>query len=174
MSQLNYQADFNDVDTGDYTPIPPGKYQVTCVESELNQTKSGNGSYIKMVFEVMGGQYSGRKVYHNITFSNPSAKAQEIGRKQLNGYMLACNIQQVQDTAQLTGYAVIANVKIKDDPTYGKQNAISGFESASGIPLQQQPAQQPQPTAAQPPTQPTQLQAQPGYAVNSLDDDMPF
>ena len=170
MSSLNYQADFNDVDSGgDYTPIPPADYQVTCVEATLQNTKAGTGQYIKMMFEVMNGQFQGRKIFHNITFQNPSAKAQEIGRKQLNGYMLACNIQSVQDTSQLSGYAVIASVKIKDDPQYGKQNTIAGFKAIGGQ-APAQPQQQPVQQAPPPPVQ----QPNGGYDQSHLPNDPPF
>ena len=153
MSGFNYTADFTDVQS-DFEPMPVGDYQVVCVNAEKKATKAGTGEYIKMEFDVMGdsqGNFKGRKLWHNINFNNPNPKAQEIGRQQLNGYMLACNLQGVTDTAQLQGYAVIASVKIKRDEQYGDGNEIKAFKAIGQAPT---PINTPHPDISQPPTPP--------------------
>ena len=43
-------------------PIPDGKYISHIIESDLQPLKSGNGEALKLVFEVLDGEFKGRKV----------------------------------------------------------------------------------------------------------------
>ena len=64
-----------------YDPIPEGEYTLKAVEAEEKTTSKGDGSYIKVKFEVVKGDYSGRLLWQNFNHNNPSEKAQSIGRR---------------------------------------------------------------------------------------------
>ena len=45
--------------------LPNGYYTVVVESLELRNTKSGNGQYFSGAFEVVGGDYAGRKLFTN-------------------------------------------------------------------------------------------------------------
>ena len=47
----------------DFEPIPAGKYLAVITGSEMKATKSGNGSFLELVFEVAEGEFKGRKLW---------------------------------------------------------------------------------------------------------------
>ena len=128
---------------GDYSPIPPGKYTATIVESELLNNKQGTGTYIKLKFQIMGGEYDNRFVWNNITYQHQNNQAQEIGHKELNTLRMACKLEAIQDTIELHGIAHVIEVKIEESNGYSPQNVVKNYydlDGASGV------AQAPAPT----------------------------
>lgn len=114
-------------------PIPAGTYTAIIVDSDVKQTKSGSGSYLKLTFEVMDGQFKNRKVFENLNIQNSSAQTQQIAQGHLSAICHATGVMQLQDSAQLhhKPLKIIVTVEpAKGD--YGPQNRIKGYESASG------------------------------------------
>jgi hypothetical protein len=68
----------------DYSPVPDGWYDARIMGAEIKVTKAGNGRYIAIRYDIIGGDYSGRVIFGNITINNKSAAAEGIGRKQLS------------------------------------------------------------------------------------------
>ena len=62
MSTINFNANEVEPSTG-YDPIPAGKYQAVITESEMKPTKTGNGQYLQLEFEIIEGEYKNRKVW---------------------------------------------------------------------------------------------------------------
>ena len=54
MSTINFNANEVEPSTG-YDPIPAGKYQAVITESEMKPTKTGNGQYLQLEFEIIEG-----------------------------------------------------------------------------------------------------------------------
>jgi len=128
---------------GDFTPLPNGKYTVCVVESELKDNKAGTGNYIQLKLEVMDGKFKGRWInFVNITFTHTNSQAQEIGRKGLNTLMKACGIQSIQDTKQLHGIAVSAEVIIKQSEGYAPNNEVKNYYPLQGSAQGTAPAQE--------------------------------
>src|SRR5262249_38345612 len=62
----------------DLKPIPPGWYQAQITETSVQTAQNGNGTYLLAVFEILGSEYKGRRVYQNITLQNVNQQAVEI------------------------------------------------------------------------------------------------
>ena len=62
MSTINFNANEVEPSTG-YDPIPAGKYQAVITESEMKPTRTGNGQYLQLEFEIIEGEYKNRKVW---------------------------------------------------------------------------------------------------------------
>jgi len=73
----------------EFQPIPAGDYLCRLNKFEEKSTKKGDGTLISAGFEVVAGENKGRLVFHNFLVEHPSAKAQEIGNKQLDEYLQA-------------------------------------------------------------------------------------
>lgn len=118
-----------------YEPLPRGEYEVWATAAELKHTKAGTGQYIKLRFDVLEGQYTGRALFLNLNIKNPSEKAQEIGLGQLSALCKAMGMAGiVDDTSELLNKRVIAHVKIDDIGWNGDpENKITHFTPAAGV-----------------------------------------
>ena len=130
MASLNYTAT-EETMNGEFKPVPPATYLATITQSEMKKTKAGNGDIIKLTFEIMDGEYKGRLFFNNINFNNPSSDCQNIGRKELNTIMKACELYELQDTSQLHGTAMMVDVVIEESVGYKPQNVPKNYASAS-------------------------------------------
>ena len=67
-----------------FEPVPAGKYLAAIVESEMKPTKSGNGHFLELTFEVGEGPYKGRKLWARLNLDNPNPQAVQIARGELS------------------------------------------------------------------------------------------
>lgn len=143
--------------TGNFEPLPSGWYDVAITGAELKSTKDGNGSYIKVRYDVTGPTHQGRVVFGNLNIQNASAKAEEIGRQQLGEIMRAIGLSRVQDTDQLIGGNLSIKLEVKPaDGQYSAGNEVRGFRALSG-------GTAPKPQAAAP-SAPASTRAAPPWA----------
>lgn len=111
-----------------YDPIPDGEYTLKALDAEEKATAAGTGSYIKVKFEVVKGEYAGRLLWQNFNINNPSEKAQRIGRQQLVAWATACGKPEADDTDKLLEKPFRAAVGIeKGTGGYSDSNRIKAF-----------------------------------------------
>lgn len=136
MTFLTTEFNINTLPKSDrsFPPLPAGWYSATISQSELKDTKSGTGQYIKLRYDITGPTHQGRVVFGNLNIKNPSPKAEEIGRQQLGDIMRAIGLAKVIDTDQLIGGELVIKLEVKQDDIYGAGNEVKGFKSASGSP----------------------------------------
>ena len=145
-------------------PFPEADYEVSA--NEIEEKQSANGSYLRVVFEVMEGDHAGRKIYQNITFKNTSEKAQEYGQRFIKGWATACNKPLAMDTDELIDIPCSAHVYIEPaEGGYAEKNQISIFNVGNVVAYQPPSVTAPAPAKAASPT-PSVAQESPA-AVNS-------
>jgi hypothetical protein len=120
---------------GGFDPIPAGDYHLVVAESELKDTKKGDGQYIWLKMSVVGPTHQGRILFANLNIRNPNPKAEDIGRQQLGSVLRAIGVASLTDTDQLIGGNMTCKVTVKNDPTYGPGNEIKGFKAVTGSPV---------------------------------------
>ena len=125
-----------------YEPLPAGWYDVTIAGAEIRNTKSGNGQYIAVRYDVLGPTHQGRVVFANLNIKNESSKAEEIGRQQLGELMRAIGLTRINDTDQLIGGNLQIKLAIRTQEGYDPSNDVRGFKSLNGGGV---PAPQPAP-----------------------------
>lgn len=114
----------------DFSPIPVGDYPAMIVDSDVKPTKSGNGHYAELVFEVTEGQYKGRKVWARLNLDNPNAKAVEIAQRELSAICHAVGKMQISDTQELHFKPMVIRVDIEESEGYAPRNAIKSYKAA--------------------------------------------
>lgn len=136
MAFLTEEFNVNELPVGNnnFEPLPAGWYCATITQSELKDTKTGNGQYIKLRYDITGPTHQGRVVFGNLNIKNPNPKAEEIGRIELGNIMRAIGLAKVTDTDQLIGGEIVIKLEVKQDEQYGAGNEVKGFKSASGSP----------------------------------------
>lgn len=143
MAAINFDASAVSPDVG-FGPIPAGQYIAQIVDSDLKTNRAGTGQYISLQFEILDGEFKGRRVFSNLTISHTNKTAEQIGQAHLSALCRAAGVMQLTDTAQLHGRPIKITVRIRKDEKYGESNEVTGFEPAAIV------AQSPAAAAAAP------------------------
>lgn len=124
----------------DNSPIPAGTYTAHVIESDVKPLNSGNGTGLKLTFEILEGPFAKRRVWSNLNVQHNNPEAQRIGQQQLSALCHATGVIRMTDTNQLHGLRVKIRVAIKKDDTYGDRNEVKGFEPISAASMMPTPA----------------------------------
>ena len=132
MAQFNFDAS-QVAPQQSVGPLPAGTYLAHIVESDVQPLKSGNGEGLKLTFEIIDGQFKGRKVYENLNIRHTSEDTQRIAQSQLSALCHAVNVIKLMDTSALHFKPVRINVTVREAVgQYKASNNIKGYEAAGG------------------------------------------
>jgi len=133
--------------------LPAGEYLAEIVESDYKQTRSGNGAYLELVFEIVDGEYKGRQLVERLNLENPNETTVKIAKGTLARILLALDLFAVADSEELHHKPMRIKVELKADKSGSMQNRISKYATyhppAPQQPAPQQQAQQPTNSLAQ-------------------------
>ena len=118
MATLNFNANEVEPNVG-IEPVPAGKYNAVIIESELKPTKSGNGQFLELTFEIIEGECKGRKVWARLNIDNPNSQAVQIARGDLSAICRAVNVMEPKDSADLHNLPLEIAVKCKRNKETG-------------------------------------------------------
>lgn len=125
-----------------FDPIPAGKYLAAIIESEMKPTKSKNGEYLEFTFQVLEGEFKGRKLWARLNLNNPNATTVKIARGELSAICRAVGVMAPNDSTELHNLPLVITVRCKKRKDTGEiTNEIKGYakrEAASGTPQQAQ------------------------------------
>lgn len=116
----------------DLSPIPVGEYVVQITDSDVKPTKSGNGHRLELTFEVMDGEYKGRKVFEGLNLDNPNPKAVEIAQRDLSAICHAVGKLQVSDSQELHYKPLVIRVDIEERDGYSPRNVVKAYKAVAG------------------------------------------
>jgi len=149
-----------------FDPIPAGQYLAMIVASEEKTSQKGF-RYVSLEFEIVDGQYQGRKLWVNLNLYHPEPEAVKFARAELAAICKAIGVLKPQDSVQLHNLPMLITVKCANRKDTGElQNRIKSYVSKSaaaqgqplqGVPPQGMPQNQP----------PAQIQGQPQSPANA-------
>jgi hypothetical protein len=150
MSNLNGFDATNVEPVPSYDPIPAGKYLAMIVDSQEKTSQKGH-TYLSLEFEVIEGEFKGRKLWTNLNLQHPDPKTVKFARSELAEVCKAVGVLKPADSVQLHNLPLVINVKVakrKDNDEL--QNRIKSYspKAAAG---QAAPAQQAPATSTTPP-----------------------
>jgi hypothetical protein len=133
MAQFNFDA--SQVAPQQATgPLPAGTYLAHITESDIRDLSSGNGKGLKLTFEIIDGQFKGRKVWENLNIQHTNEDTQRISQSQLSALCHAVNVIKLLDTAALHFKPVRINVTVREaQGQYKASNNIKGYEAAGAV-----------------------------------------
>ncbi len=133
MALLNFDASNYDPAPA-YDVLPVGEYLSTIVSSAVKSTKAGTGQYLELVFELIEGEFKGRKIWQRINFNNPNPKAEAAAKRELSTLCRALGVLNVQHSELLHNIPVIVQLQIEDGTNgYGPQNRVKTYSAANSI-----------------------------------------
>lgn len=135
MADLGGMFDANQVEpSAPMEPLPAGKYLAQIVESEMKETKSGTGKFLKLTFQILDGEHKNKKTWAQLNIINPNNQAAEIARRELSAIAHATGVLTFRDSAALHDIPIAITVKCKKREDNGEmKNEISGYEPKSAI-----------------------------------------
>lgn len=115
--------------------LPAGEYVAAVMESEQRQTKSGDGSYVRLTFEVLEGEHKGRRIWENFNLWNNSESAVQMAKERMARLMRAAGREKLTSAEQLCGVPVVIVVKVGSHyQTNEATSEIKGYKSAAKAP----------------------------------------
>jgi CO dehydrogenase/acetyl-CoA synthase delta subunit len=136
-----FNLDDVEVITKEFEPIPDGSYVMQVIEAEAKRTKAGTGTYVKATFEVLEGEFRGRRIWHNFNTQNPNPQAVQIGLQQLKTFFVAAGVKsklnfetEADIASQLEGQSAVCLVTTKHSQGYDPQNEIKTFKPYAATP----------------------------------------
>lgn len=151
LRHLNFDASQEEPNEG-FDPVPSGWYLCVVSDSEMKKTKAGTGEYLKLTFEIIEGEYKGRKLWAQLNLDNPNAQAVQIARGELSALCRAIGVLVPKDSCELHDRPLLVKAKlVKRQDTGEMKNEVGGYKPREeGQPArpaanaqQKQPAQQP-------------------------------
>lgn len=108
-----------------YSPAPAGKgYKLMVTDAVYKATKKGNGTGINLTFEIVEGQYIGKKIFAWLNLENPNAEAQQIGQGELSALCRAINIKDLRSPSQLKDIPFYGTLGVEQDNQGGDKNFV--------------------------------------------------
>jgi hypothetical protein len=118
-----------------FTVYPRGKYAMHIYDSEKKVTNAGDGEYLRLYFEFVGGQYDGAKPRPcDLNLWNQNDQAREIAQRQLAQICHAINTIGATDSTQLHHKVMLVTLGVRparvgsDGKEYGESNSYNFFE----------------------------------------------
>ena len=148
MATLNFNA--NDIEPSvGFDAIPAGKYQAVIAESEMRPTKAGNGQYLWLEFEIIAGDFKGRKLWSRLNLENQNQDTVRIARADLSAICRAVNVMTPRDSVELHNLPMTITVRCKKTLTrkssMRSRVTAPGSLSAPRRPQQRRSKQEPMP-----------------------------
>ena len=132
MVQIEFNADDYEP-MGTFDPIPVGEYLVIISASEIKETQSGDGKYLQLVYDVVDGEYHGRKLFDRLNLINKNETAQKIAQQALSAICRAVGVMSPKDTNELHDKPFIVKVGIRPaTENYQATNQIKGYKTKDG------------------------------------------
>lgn len=142
------------VEPSSFDALPAGEYPVCIVESAMEPTSKGDGGkFLRLVLQVLNGEFQNRRLTERLNLVNSNAKAVEIAKGTLSAICRAVGVLTPNDSSDLHNKPMRVKVKIEKTADYGEQNRITAYK-----PLNAGPAAAPAapPVASTPYSEPVQ------------------
>lgn len=147
----------------EFQPLPQGEYEAMIIDSDMQQTKSGSGSFLKLTMQVLDGTHKGSVFFDRLNLVNTNPTAVEIAQRALSAICHAIGVMQVTDSTQLHNKPMLVRVALKPaSGEYGPSNEVKGYKAIGSATAPAVPQAAPQAPAARTPSAPAQPQAQTG------------
>lgn len=138
-----------DAPEDEFSLLPDGDHLMQVIESDVEPTKNGTGTVLKLVFEIMDGPDARRRVWERLNIVNSNATAQGIAQRALAELVQAVGLASIDDSAELHFKPLMGTIYTrKGEGQYRDQNGVKKFRQAGAAPAPRPSASAPRQTAA--------------------------
>lgn len=116
-----------------FEPLPAGWYPVMITDSEFKPTKAGTGQYLQLEYQVIEGEYEGRRVWDRLNLNNPNTTAVEIAQRALSAICRAVGVLTPSDSTELHDRPFEVKLSVKPAKgEYEPTNEVKGYRAIGG------------------------------------------
>lgn len=126
MSTLNFNAETVEPSVP-FEAIPAGKYIAVINDSDMKDTRSGNGRYLQLEFEIVDGECKGRKVWTRLNLENSNPEAVKYARADLAAICRAVGVLHPADSVELHNLPLQITVKCRRNQDDEMTNEVKSF-----------------------------------------------
>lgn len=120
--------------TGDFEPIPAGKYLAVITDSLMKPNKAGTGSLLQLTFQIIEGEYQNRLLWVRLNLDHPNATAVQIARADLSAICRAVGVLAPKDSVDLHNLPLVIHVRCKKRTDTGEiANEIKGYSKKEAL-----------------------------------------
>ena len=152
MAEFGFTVDLSNVEASEsFSILPPGDYYAQIIQSEMRVSKAGTGKYLWLEYEILDGEFVGRKFWNNLNLLNPNSQTVEIAQRDLKAICAAIGVELSTSSDPLHFLPMLVKVKVKPGSgDYGPSNVVDGHKptTAGAAPVQRPAATRPQATQA--------------------------
>ena len=130
----DFSATSDAPESGSFGPVPEGHYLARLTESTESPTKAGNGTVVKLVWELVEGSYNKRTIWEWVLTSHPNETAMDIAHKTWNKIAHATARTQAKDTRDFHNIPVWLFLKVD-----GEKNVVKGYDPQNAKPAESAP-----------------------------------
>lgn len=113
-------------------PLPPNDYEVMATEAKMAPLKSGNGYGLFLTFQVLSGEFKGRRVWQTLNIRHTNPKASEIAKRDLSALCRAIGIMKPHYCTELCNHPLVVTVRVRQQEGYAPSNEIKGYAPRTG------------------------------------------
>lgn len=120
--------------------LPAGEYLASLETCEIKPGQADpNVAMFASEFQVVQGDFAGRKIFNNAIFRHPSKpRAAEIGQARMKQMVVAlCGKDSISSPAEIQGKTCIITLEERKDRNGNMRAEVSGFRKAGTPPRQQ-------------------------------------
>ena len=115
-------------------PVPPDNYSAVITDSCTKPTKSGNGEFLELIYQIIEGEYKGRRIWSRLNLNNPSPKAVELAYAELSSLCHAVGVMQPLTSKDLHDIPLIITVRHEKRPDTGEiVNKVRGYAKKDDV-----------------------------------------
>ncbi|WP_413431539.1 DUF669 domain-containing protein [Crateriforma spongiae] len=119
----------------EYQPLPAGSYVAVITDSEMKPTKTGNGHYLQLTFQIVEGEHANRLIWVRLNLDNPNATAVSIARRELSAICRSVGVLVPTDSADLHDLPLVIQVGLKRrKDTDELQSEVKGYRKVDAGP----------------------------------------
>jgi hypothetical protein len=132
MAELN-DFNANEIEpTGNFEPLPLGEYVCVISASEMKEVNKPpvngvKGQYLQFTYDVIEGEYKGRKVFDRLNLVNGNEQAQEIAQRSLSAICRCVGVLHPRNSEELHDKPMVIKVGIR--PASGEYQATNVVKS---------------------------------------------
>ena len=132
MAELNFDADKTEP-VGSFDVLPVGDYVVIISSSEKKETKDRDGEYVQFTYDIVEGEYKGRKVFDRLNVVNKNPTAQKIAQGKLSAICHVTGVMHPKMTEELHSKPFMVKVGIRPAKDgYQESNDVKEYKFSDG------------------------------------------
>ena len=117
----------------DFEVLPAGDYIGIAINSAFEDTKNKDGEFLKIEFEIVEGEYRGRRLFDRLNLKNKNETAVKIAQATLSSICRAIGVLRPKDSSELHNKTLRLKVEVEErkDKPGSFSNRIKNYESVT-------------------------------------------